>query len=100
MSESFGDRMKMYEGRTDISLVPKIPVIGSSAGEIPNVIAEAGLIFEQKNVGELKECLRQLMKDPTLRRKHGEEGFKRVMGYYTHDVIASSTYTFWKDILK
>ena len=76
-----------------------VPVIGSSGGEIPNVIDKAGLVFEQKNEEELKKCLQKLMKDATLREKLRKDGCRRVLQNYTHDIIARKTYMFWKKML-
>ena len=54
------------------------PVIGSSSGEIPNLIrkSEGGLIFPEKNAGEFAKCLQQMITDKDLRKKLGENGRK------------------------
>ncbi len=56
------------------------PVVGSSSGEIPNLIgkADGGLIFPERNADELAKCLRTLMTQSELREKYAENGRKWV----------------------
>jgi len=75
----------------------KIPVIGSTGGEIANVIKDAGLIFEQKNKEQLASCMQALMEDKQLRLALAEKGYKRVMNHFSHEAIAHKTYDFWRD---
>ncbi|MFH1643632.1 MAG: glycosyltransferase family 4 protein [bacterium] len=76
-----------------------VPVIGSTGGEIANVISDAGLVFEQKNVEQLSSCLKRLMQDDNLREELGEKGFKRVQEHFSHQAVAKKTYEFWKSII-
>ncbi len=78
----------------------KIPIIGSDAGEIPNVISGVGLIFEQKNVESLQQALNRLMLDESLRVALGNKGYLRALERYSHQAIADKTYRFWIDIMK
>ncbi len=41
-----------------------VPVIGSTCGEIPNVLGEAGLIFPEGQVEALAACLCALLTNP------------------------------------
>jgi len=56
------------------------PVVGSSSGEIPNLIhkGDGGLVFPEKNADELAKCLRSLMTQKDLRQKYAENGRKWV----------------------
>ena len=56
------------------------PVVGSSSGEIPNLVqkADGGLIFPEKNAGEFATCLRALMTQEELRERYAENGRKWV----------------------
>ncbi|HBS47707.1 TPA: glycosyltransferase family 4 protein [Candidatus Dependentiae bacterium] len=78
----------------------KVSVIGSDAGEIPNVIADAGLIFEQRDIKGLAGCLKILIEDKNLREKLAEKGYERVKKFYSHEAIAKRTYEFWCEVLK
>ncbi len=77
----------------------KVCVVGSNAGEIPNVIADAGIIFQQGDELALYKALHTLITQPTLRKNLAQKGFDRVMQEYTHSVIAEKTYTFWQSLL-
>lgn len=72
----------------------KIPVIGSTGGEIPYVIDDAGLVFTQRNIAKLAEKLMVLMCDSQLRAELGERGYHRVHTQYTHQVIAHKSREF------
>jgi glycosyltransferase involved in cell wall biosynthesis len=76
----------------------KVPVLGSTGGEIPHVIADAGLVFEQKNEADLREKLGLLMQDNGLPKLLGEKGYKRVMKLYSHEAIARATIKVWKKV--
>ena len=76
-----------------------VAVIGSDAGEIPNVIQEGGLICEQKNTASLLAQLKTLMQDEVLRRSFAQLGLARVHDKYSHQAIAQQTYAFWQIIM-
>ena len=75
------------------------PVIGSSSGEIPHVIGEAGLVFQEGNVQELVACVRKLLDDPELYAQLAAEGRQRVLENYTQGQIARQTYEVYKELL-
>jgi glycosyltransferase involved in cell wall biosynthesis len=77
----------------------KVPVLGSTGGEIPHVIADAGLVFEQKNEADLREKLGLLMQDNGLPKLLGEKGYKRVMKLYSHEAIARATIKVWDSMM-
>lgn len=65
-----------------------VPVVGSSSGEIPNVIGEAGLIFPEGEVNKLAEALQKLMDDQNLRQELAQKGLQRVQENFTQAEIA------------
>src|SRR6266699_1167362 len=75
------------------------PVIGSSSGEIPHVIDDAGLVFEEGNVQELVACIRQLLDDPELYAQLAAKGRQRVLENYTQEQIARQTYKVYQQML-
>ncbi len=77
-----------------------VPVIGSDSGEIPNVIGDAGLVFEEGNAESLAQKLRQLIQDDALRTELGRRGRQRVLSKYTHHHIAQATFQVYKDLLE
>ncbi|WP_164994718.1 glycosyltransferase family 4 protein [Candidatus Kuenenia stuttgartiensis] len=76
----------------------EVPVIGSSSGEIPNVIGDAGLIFEEGNEKELAGKISILIDNSELRQKLGEAGRKRVIENYTNKIIASKLMSVYNEI--
>lgn len=76
-----------------------VPVIGSSSGEIPHVIGEAGLIFPEGEASRLRECLQRLQEDVTLRQTLAQRGRERVLQHYTQARIAQETVAFYHEVL-
>ncbi len=68
------------------------PVIGSNSGEIPYVIDDAGLVFQEGNSQELAACVRRLLDDPQLYATLATKGRQRVLENYTQEQIAKQTY--------
>lgn len=77
----------------------KVCVVGSNAGEIPNVIANAGIIVQQGDEDALYKALHSLITQPSLRKQLAQQGFNRVTQEYTHSIIAEKTYKFWQSLL-
>jgi glycosyltransferase involved in cell wall biosynthesis len=77
----------------------EVAVIGSDSGEIRNVIDDAGLIFPENNVDALYDRLLTLLKDPTLCRRLGRDGRKRVLEYYTQAQIAARTVEVYREMM-
>jgi glycosyltransferase involved in cell wall biosynthesis len=75
------------------------PVIGSGSGEIPIVIADAGLVFPEGNAQALAACVQQLLDDPALATQLAQKGRQRVLDNYTQEQIAKQTYTVYQEIL-
>lgn len=68
-----------------------IPVIGSNSGAIPEVIGDAGLLFEEGRADHLCDCIVRLEVDGALRQELSELGRERVSAVYTHERIAEHT---------
>lgn len=76
-----------------------VPVIGSSSGEIPNVIGEAGLCFPEGDAAALRACLRELMTSPQRRAELAARGRVRVLERFTHARIAEATCRVYRQML-
>lgn len=76
-----------------------VPVIGSSAGEIPWVVGDAGLLFPEGDAEALREVLRRLMTEGDLYRRLQEAGRARVLERFTHAQIAQRTVAFYRQVL-
>ena len=75
------------------------PVIGSSCGEIPYVIGDAGLVFQEGNVQELVACVRRLLDDSELYATLAKKGRQRVLENYTQERIALQTYEVYQEMM-
>lgn len=78
----------------------KIPVIGSTGGEIARVIGDGGLVFEQRNVADLISKLKVLMVSERLRNEFALKGFERFKNNFSYEIIAEKTYHFWCKVLQ
>ncbi len=76
-----------------------VPVVGSSSGEIPNVIGEAGLVFPERDKDALRATLEQLLHDAPLRHELGRRGRERVLAHYTQAALAQSYYTIYREMI-
>lgn len=76
-----------------------LPVIGSTCGEIPNVIGAAGLIVPEGNVPALTQALQQLQANPSLRAQLGAKGRQRALDCFTQKHIAAETTRVYQQML-
>ena len=67
------------------------PVIGSSSGAIPEIVGDAGLIFEENNPADLISKLTTLAKNKILCQDLIKRGRKRVKKHFTWEKYAQST---------
>ncbi len=63
-------------------------IVGSSSGEIPEVIGDAGLVFKEGHSTSLMDCLAQLAVHTELATELRAKGRARVRRLYTNDVVA------------
>lgn len=75
-----------------------IPVIGSSSGEIPNVIGDAGLIFPEGDHRALQAHLARLLHDEKLRSELSRRGRERVLAHYTQTALAHAYYQIYREM--
>ncbi len=78
----------------------EIPVIGSSSGEIPNVIGDAGLIFNEGDTNSLAQQLQLLIDDQAEREKLAALGRERVLANFTQAQIAQATVKVYQSLVK
>lgn len=70
------------------AMASAVPVIGSDSGEIPRVIADAGLIVPEGSVPELGAALARLDGDGQLWTRLAAAGRERVLRHFTWERIA------------
>ena len=66
----------------------EVPVIGSSSGGIPEVLGNAGLIFEQGNPQALRDAINRVLQERPLRDNLAVLGRKRVLDNFQVSVVA------------
>jgi L-malate glycosyltransferase len=76
----------------------QVPVIGSDSGEIPNVIADAGLVFPEGNSDELHDRLNRLMSDAQFAQEIGDRGYQRAIVKYTNSALAKDLLAFYRSL--
>jgi glycosyltransferase involved in cell wall biosynthesis len=68
-----------------------VPVVGSDSGEIPHVVADAGVVVREGDSLALRDALARLLHEPALREELGRRGRQRVLECFTHRRIAEQT---------
>ncbi len=76
----------------------EVPVIGSDSGEIPNVIGDAGLIFQEGDTQALADLFREIERDESLRVKCIQRGLERVKRFMW-ETIAQETYAVYRELV-
>jgi glycosyltransferase involved in cell wall biosynthesis len=76
-----------------------IPVVGSSSGEIPNVIGRSDLVFLENDALALAQILQRLIEDGAWRQEVKAYCLDRVQQHYTHDRIAERLIMLWQKLL-
>jgi glycosyltransferase involved in cell wall biosynthesis len=77
-----------------------VAVVGSSSGEIPWVIGDAGVVFKEGDVPELTETLAGLLADEERRHDLARRGRERVLARFTQAHIAEATVAVYRETLR
>ncbi len=67
-----------------------VPVIGSNSGSIPEVIGDAGLIFQEGDYIDLRDKITHLIDSKALREELKEKGLRRIKKEFTNEKIANN----------
>jgi glycosyltransferase involved in cell wall biosynthesis len=80
------------------AMVCGVAVVGSSSGEIPRIVGDAGLIFTE---GDAADLARQLgrMRDPRLRDALARLGRQRALTEFTWSEVADKTYAAYRELV-
>lgn len=76
-----------------------VPVIGSDSGEIPHVIADAGLITPEDDMAAWTRAVDTLLSDDAQRADYATRGLARVQAEYALSVVARRHLEFFAEIL-
>ncbi len=75
------------------------PVIGSTSGEIPHVIEDAGLVFKEGDARDLAQCVQKLLDGPAFYVDIAKKGRQRVLDNYTQEQVARQTYDVYREMM-
>ena len=93
-------RWKEQFGRVLVeAMACETPPVGSSSGEIPMVMGDAGLVFPEGAVAALADQLRSLYDNPQFLATLGRRGRARVVERFTHREIAAQTVQVYEEVL-
>ena len=81
------------------SMASGVPCVGSTSGEIPHVLGDAGLVVPEGDAAALRDALSRLRADATLRRDLAERGRARALAHFTHARVAEQTYAVYHQLL-
>lgn len=76
-----------------------IPVVGSSSGEIPEVIGRSDLIFPENDARRLAAILLRLMHDDRWRKEISDYGVARVRERFSNAKVAERLEAAWRKAL-
>jgi glycosyltransferase involved in cell wall biosynthesis len=77
-----------------------LPCVGSDSGEIPNVLADAGLIVPEGDAAALRNALQALLDNGELRREFAARGRARVLARFTHARVAHQTVAVYRTLVR
>ena len=77
----------------------EVPVIGSDSGEIPVTIGEAGLIFKEGDVADLRDKIEVLIRNRSLRALLAGKGRKRILDKFSWKVIAKKQHQVYTELM-
>jgi phosphatidylinositol alpha-1,6-mannosyltransferase len=76
-----------------------VPVIGSTSGEIPHVIADAGIVVAEDDVPAWTRSIDALLVDSARRADFAARGLSRVKAEFALDVVARRHLGFFNQLL-
>jgi len=76
-----------------------VVTVGARSGAIPEVIGDAGLLFDEGDENDLQSQLQRLLDDVPLRQKLRDAGKSRVLENYTHAAIAEHTVNVYRQLI-
>lgn len=77
----------------------EVPVIGSTCGEIPHVVGDAGVLVPEGDSTALAGAVSRLLNDPAERAERGRRGRERALALFTHRRIAEETVAVYRQVL-
>ncbi len=76
------------------------PVVVTSAGSLPEVVGDCGIIVPPKDPVALKDGILKLLHNQALREELGKKGRKRVEENFAWPVAAKNTLAVYHDVIE
>jgi glycosyltransferase involved in cell wall biosynthesis len=76
-----------------------VPVLASDSGEIPNVVADAGVIVGERDEVGWVRALAELLESPARRAELAARGRDRAHSLYSWPVVARRHLEFFDELL-
>ncbi len=94
-------RWKEQFGRVLIeAMACETVVAGSSSGEIPVVIGDAGVVFREGDADDLFLKLKELILNPNSMKEFAKKGKERVDKLYSWEVVAKQLKEYYSELLE
>lgn len=77
-----------------------VPVIGSSSGEIPHVLGDAGIVTPEGDSTALRAAIEMLMNDKAERTRRLKLGRQRVLDLYTQEAVARQSNDVYEEMAR
>ncbi len=78
----------------------KAPVISTTAGALPEIVGDAGILIPPADSRALVEAISGLLDNPDKRRQLGEMGHERVSCMFNWEKTATQTYEVYKEAVE
>jgi glycosyltransferase involved in cell wall biosynthesis len=78
----------------------KAPVISTTAGALPEIVGDAGILVPPADSRALVEAISGLLDNPDKRRQLGEMGHERVSCMFNWEKTAAQTYEVYKEAVE
>ena len=78
----------------------RTPVISTTAGALPEIVGDAGILVPPADSRALVEAISGLMNNPERRRQLGEMGYRRVTGMFNWKNTALQTAEVYEEAIK
>jgi glycosyltransferase involved in cell wall biosynthesis len=77
-----------------------VPVIGSNSGEIPHVVADAGVVIPEDDQAQWTETIDRLVGDAALREDLARRGLDRARTQFAWPIVARRHLDFFTEVLE
>jgi glycosyltransferase involved in cell wall biosynthesis len=75
-----------------------VPIVASRSGEIPHVIADAGVLLPEADVDEWAATLTRLVRDASARRALADRGLRRARTEFAWPIVAKRHLDFFDEL--